>query len=56
MGGGGEANHKSHAMSSSEIFKIGSFSGTKISLNGKSEAVACWHSIRILLKGEGLNQ
>ena len=34
------ANHKSYAIMSSEIFERGAFRGTKISLNGRSEAVA----------------
>ena len=54
---GGGANHKSHAMTSSEIFERGIFRETKISQNGGSEAVVCvWHLTRILLKREGLNQ
>ena len=36
----GAPNQKSHAMTSSEIFKRGTFCGTKISQNGRSEAVA----------------
>ena len=48
-------NHKSHAMTSSEIFKKGAYCGTKISQGGRSEGEACfWHLTRILLKGEGL--
>ena len=35
----GGPNHKSHAMTSSEIFKTGTFCGAKISQNGRSEAV-----------------
>ena len=36
----GGPNHKSHAMTSSEIFKRETFCGTKISSRGKSEAEA----------------
>ena len=50
-----DPNHKSHAMTSSEIFKNGTFCGAKISQNGRSEAVAHWHLTRILVKGEGEN-
>ena len=51
--GGGGANHKSHAMTSSEICKKGTFCNTKISQNGRSEVVVrVWHINRILLKGE----
>ena len=46
----GGPNHKSHAMTSSEIFKKGRFCGAKISQNGRSEAVACWHLTRFLVK------
>ena len=35
------ANHKSHAMTSSKIFKRGTVYGEKILQNGRSEAVAC---------------
>ena len=37
---GGGPNHKSHAMTSSEIFEKGTFCGAKISQNERSEAVA----------------
>ena len=36
----GGPNHKSHAMTSSEIFEKVIFCGAKISQNGRSEAVA----------------
>ena len=36
----GGANHKSHAMTSSETSKNEFFVGAKISLNGNSEAMA----------------
>ena len=46
---GGGLNHKSHEMKSSKLFQIGSFCGTKISQNERSEiVVACWHVTRIL--------
>ena len=48
-------NHKSHAMTSSEIFKKGTFCRAKISQNGTSEVVVCCHLTRILVKGEGEN-
>ena len=51
----GGPNHKSHAMTSSEIFKKGAFCGTKISQNGRSEVVVCCHLTRILVKEEGKN-
>ena len=35
----GGANHKSHAMTSSEILERGTFCGARISLNGRSEAM-----------------
>ena len=41
-------NHKPLAMTSSKIFKRGSFCGTKISYDGRSEIVAYWHLTRIL--------
>ena len=41
-------NHKSHEMTSSKFFQRGSFCGTKISSDGRSEIAACWHVIRIL--------
>ena len=41
-------NHKSHEMTSSKFFQTRSFCGTKISLDGRSEIVACWHVTRIL--------
>ena len=44
----GGLNNKSHAMTSSKIFKTGSFCETKISQNGRSEIVACLHVTRIL--------
>ena len=49
----GGPNHKSHAMTSSKIFKKGTCCGAKISYNRRSEAVARWHLTRILVKGEG---
>ena len=40
-------------MMSSEIVGRGTFCGTEISKNGRSEAVACvWQAIEILLKVE----
>ena len=51
----GGPNHKSHAMMSSEIFIKETFCGAKISQNGRSEAVVCWHLTIILVKGEGEN-
>ena len=51
----GGPNHKSHAMTSSKIFKKGTFCGAKIAKNGGSQAVAWWHVTRILVKGEGKN-
>ena len=45
---GGSLNHKSHAMTSSKFFQRGSFCGTKISKDGRSEIVGCWHVTRIL--------
>ena len=52
----GEApNHKSHAMTSSEIFKKGTFCGAKISQNGRSEVVVFGYLTRILVKEEGKN-
>ena len=36
-------------------FQKGTFCGAKISQNGRSEAVACWHLTRILVKREGEN-
>ena len=51
--GGGGGNHKSLAMTSSEICEKGTFCNTKISQNGKSKVVVrVWHVNRILLKGE----
>ena len=47
--------NKTHAMTSSEIFKKGTFCGAKISQKGRSEAVAYWHLTRILVKGESEN-
>ena len=48
---GGGLNHKSHDMTSSKFFQRGSFCGTKISLDGRSEiVVACLHVTRILLR------
>ena len=44
----GGPNQKSHAIKSSEIFQRGSFCGTKISKDGRSEIVACWRLTRIL--------
>ena len=44
----GGLNHKSHAMTSSKFFKRTRFCGTKISYDGRSEIVACWHLTRIL--------
>ena len=42
-------NHKSHEMTSSKFFQRGSFCGTKISKDGRSEmAVACLHVTKIL--------
>ena len=42
-------NHKSHDMTSSKFFQRGSFCGTKISQEEKSEiVVACLHVTRIL--------
>ena len=52
----GGANHKLHAMTSSEIFKRETFCGTKISLNERSKTVAFWCSTRISVKEEGQNQ
>ena len=46
----GGPHHKSHAMTSSKFFKEETFCGAKISQNGRSEAVACWHLTRILVK------
>ena len=51
----GGPNHKSHAMTSSEIFKKGTFCGAKISQNGRSEVVVCCHLTRILVKEDGKN-
>ena len=46
---GGGLNHKSYDMTSSKFFQTGSFCGTKISLDGRSEIViACLHITRIL--------
>ena len=45
---GGGLNHKSLEMTLSKFFQRGSVSGTKISQNGRSEIVACWHVTRIL--------
>ena len=45
---GGCLNHKSHKMTSSKFFQSGSFCGTKISSDGRSEIGACWHVTRIL--------
>ena len=44
----GDLNYKSHEMTSSKFFQRGSFCGTKISQNGRSEIVACLHVTRIL--------
>ena len=44
----GGPNHKSRAMTSSKIFKRGTFCGTKVSNDGRSEIAACWHLTRIL--------
>ena len=44
----GGSNHKSHAMTSSKIFKRGTFWRAKISPDGRSETVACWHLTTIL--------
>ena len=54
---GEEANHKSHAVTSSQIFERETFCRTKILWIGRSEAMTCvWQITRILLLGEGLNQ
>ena len=45
---GGCLNNKSHKMTSSKFFQSGSFCGTKISSDGRSEIGACWHVTRIL--------
>ena len=45
-----------HGMTSTEIFKKGTFCGAKISENGRSKAVPCyWQLTRILLKVEEVN-
>ena len=44
----GSLNHKSHEMTSSKFFQRGSFCGTNVSSDGRSEIVACWHVTRIL--------
>ena len=41
-------SYKSHAMTSSKIFKRGTFHGTKISQDGRSEIVAYRHLTTIL--------
>ena len=56
IGGGGGPNHKSHAMTSSEIFKKETFCRAKITQNGRSEVVVCGHLTRILVKVEGKNE
>ena len=56
---GGEGvgpTHKSHAMMSSEIFKIKTFLGAKISSNGRSEGMPGLALYQHFAKGEGLNQ
>ena len=46
---GGGLKHKSHEMMSSKFFQRGSFCGTKISHDGRSEiVVACLHVTRIM--------
>ena len=45
----GSLNHKSHEMTTSKFFHRGSFCGTEISWDGRSEiVVACLHVTRIL--------
>ena len=53
---GGGLNYKSHEMTSSKFFPRGSFCGTKISKDGRSEiVVACLHVTRILQRKRVLN-
>ena len=53
----GGPNHKSHAMTSSETSKEECFVGAKISLNGRSEALAwCWYVTGNSSEGEDLNK
>ena len=50
---GGGLNHNSHEMMSSKFFQRGSFCGTKISQDGKSEIVVAYlHVARILQRNK----